>query len=1492
MTRWSKQPASWILLLALLLSSRLAAQVLVFTDAFPTNTPQVLNPSSVNLRSWEQASAEPDEPAHDGRPAFRSLWARFTAKDSGLIRFSVPLEDTPAPRIAVYTNATLATLGRVTSRSLGGFENELGFEAVAGVTYSIALDWIARSPRIPSVAFSRFYLRASTDRPLRLGETVTLEVVSTDPALELGAVSVQLEVALATTSFTPHRTLAVLDQPPRRITLTNQSGGHWRVTARQNDRRSTPTLLILRPPADDIADATELPSNLVGLELRRDMPVGSIEPGEYLPLTNQWFGIPTTVWWKWTPTTTGPLSVFSSPHGLWAAYDGDPLASLPLKAGFNGLNFEAIAGRTYYLQMVVANTPIFHTNRIQLRRLPTFDIQIAGAVPDNSIISGTFKGRGLLAPSSAVTVTGINLWPGESYSGFRMEGFGALPQTGQTAEGMPIYSLNLQPEGSVLQLSGTNLAGVMLSSDPVFVAARPANDSVDAADPLPLTGPNFGPFNGRLASASADDPAIPGATSVRSRWWKYEGTGEATLVFQSSTAGTKPIPGTLAVFRGKPGPDSKPLAWARTNALRWSVQTDVAPGETLYLLVEAEGDFHIAPPVVHPFRWRNPITRGYSWRSFDIELSPPLVPGVVLQKVSFDGDTHGARSLPANLRLYTWSTGELPIVFEYRMPNGATGTFRHTITVRAAGDEFSDARLIQPDIKDRLTRLQVSFTGATPELGEPNPFGPAQHTLWYQWKPPRTGVWQIEATNAASCIALFQGEHLGNLQFLAAHVAGSTNTQVRVDDQTTYSLLVARPDPGTGLETFFLRWVPENDSFSKPDPLALSSDFELRQFDPLGASGEPGEPAHGSQPASRSLWWIQHTTEAGYTELELYQLFSTPTPARVALYRGDSLDSLVAVPVQVVQDDQRVKARWNHKAGETLRMAVDMHTPFRFSAVQTHSLAWGTVPSRAKVDRPSRISVVDLSPESGELEVNFTAEHPSTLSAEAGDPLSRLWTPKGQRGFEGIVVNYRHGEEPWRSITTYVSVAPANDDFIDAEDLPWEPEAISRLSASRPQSSFEPEEPATNHLSGGSTWWRWTAPFTGEFRISKPGLSPPAIALFTGNTQTGLELVGVLPNGSEPFTHPFSATAGQIFHLAVGDSNSSMVAQAAITLRASNDAFAARIRLPPAGGRFQGNTLDATLEPDEPQQSPWRETGSVWFEYTASADGYVSISTQPFRPCTVHRGDSLTQLRPWSDGVGVLGWPHQVPVQAGETICIRVLNVQGSLAPEGNFVLHVLPTPTRLNASRDFAGRQQLQDRQLQPALLAPWGSFPESFLNPALYLPDYLRGQWWTFRAERAGRLRVHAWLTNETAAWLRLAPFRPEAFRLDAIRALPDGSLALVKTTTRLGGPLVADLAAGESIELRLAMPFDLFQINLIAELGEVVPPPTLKLVGDGTNPALEMSTLPGDPWSIEIAFDLNGPWWQFRSGFAESNMVREVLDPGMDEPDRPRFFRASSP
>jgi hypothetical protein len=114
--------------------------LLLFADNF-ANRGLLTNASGVGSGSTAGFSNEALEPRHAGKAGGHSAWLEWIAPSNGIVTFSTRGSGFDT-LLAIYTNATLATLGSVTSDDdRGGFlTSRTAFNALRGVHYQIAVD--------------------------------------------------------------------------------------------------------------------------------------------------------------------------------------------------------------------------------------------------------------------------------------------------------------------------------------------------------------------------------------------------------------------------------------------------------------------------------------------------------------------------------------------------------------------------------------------------------------------------------------------------------------------------------------------------------------------------------------------------------------------------------------------------------------------------------------------------------------------------------------------------------------------------------------------------------------------------------------------------------------------------------------------------------------------------------------------------------------------------------------------------------------------------------------------------------------------------------------------------------------------------------------------------------------------------------------------------------------------------------------------------------
>ncbi|MDH3297972.1 MAG: hypothetical protein OEM96_06825, partial [Gemmatimonadota bacterium] len=132
--------------------------------------------------------------------------------------------------------------------------------------------------------------------------------------------------------------------------------------------------------------------------------------------------------------------------------------------------------------------------------------------------------------------------------------------------------------------------------------------------------------------------------------------------------------------------------------------------------------------------------------------------------------------------------------------------------------------------------------------------------------------------------------------------------------------------------------------------------------------------------------------------------------------------------------------------------------------------------------------------------------------------------------------------------------------------------------------------------------------------------------------------------------------------------------------------FAAQAQVPPANddfvnaevlptdGTWLGSNIDATVEPGEPLHDGVPTGASIWFQWTAPTEGFVTVDTFGSDFDTVlalYTGtavDALTVVASNDDSQGLLSQLWLIPVSAG---VVHKLAVAGYSADQGNVTLNV-----------------------------------------------------------------------------------------------------------------------------------------------------------------------------------------------------------------------------
>jgi C1A family cysteine protease len=601
-------------------------------------------------------------------------------------------------------------------------------------------------------------------------------------------------------------------------------------------------------------------------------------------------------------------------------------------------------------------------------------------------------------------------------------------------------------------------------------------------------------------------------------------------------------------------------------------------------------------------------------------------------------------------------------------------------------------------------------------------------------------IYRIEASNSPASFAALGLPSSLTLDDVTGYITGT------LPATGSYPItLSASNAAGTGYQVLQLTvtgssiYGPPNDAFANRIPLSGSAANTTGTN--VSASAETGEPDHGAgMPASRSVWWTWTAPTSGLATLDT---IGSDVDTLLAVYTGTTVDGL---SLTASDDDSgggtTSQVSFSAVAGTIYQIAVDgrdsaegqialalrqsagagpANDAFANRIALSGALAVGSganLSATAEVGEPAhagdpatcsvwwtwtapaagRVTVDTIGSDFDTLLAVYTGSALTALTAVAADDQSGGGNTSLASFPATAGVTYQIAVDGWHGQTGGVQLhlelqgaAAANDHFANRITVTG---ATVTAAGSNLNATAEANEPAhAGYAARRSVWWTWTAPGTGVARFNTEGSAfDTLLAVYTGTALAGLVQVAADDDGGAGTTSSltFYASAGATYQIAVdgyAGASGSIALLGALSTGSSNDHFANRIALTGSHSADSGGNVSATAEAGEPDHSTYSPAKSVWWTWTAPANGMVTLSTAGSSFDTVlavYQGSSLASLIPVvANDDAALDLSSQVLFFAA-TGAVYQIAVDGYGGAEGSIELGLGQNPSSVLYSTDF----------------------------------------------------------------------------------------------------------------------------------------------------------------------------------------------------------------
>ncbi|GAB4170941.1 MAG: hypothetical protein Fur0032_10000 [Terrimicrobiaceae bacterium] len=594
-----------------------------------------------------------------------------------------------------------------------------------------------------------------------------------------------------------------------------------------------------------------------------------------------------------------------------------------------------------------------------------------------------------------------------------------------------------------------------------------------------------------------------------------------------------------------------------------------------------------------------------------------------------------------------------------------------TASPRPFQDNFAAPAVISgSSINVRTTNLLATAESGEPAHAG---VASATTTLWYSWTAPSTGTFVLNTQNSLidTVVAVYTGTALNALTPVVSNDDYSGNTWSRVEIPTTigttYRIAIAGKSGAQGLIRFALSGPPGEDNLA--NAINLPAFPEFASGSNVNAGKESGEPNHAGNAGGASIW-VKWTST--YTGPVIVHTTGSTIDTLLAVYSGPASAPTYPALTLVGENDDYSAAglttslvRFNATSGVTYYFATDGKNGAQgavrlalFPAIANDNFADRSTLTGApvNVDAPDTGYATRESSEpdhgglGGRYSLWYSWTAPATgsyqvdtegsmaylsLSVYTGSSLNAL-TPVGSGYLNGgfgnsrVILNATAG-------TTYaialdnpdaqfgsgklnikaITVAP-NNAFAAATTISGTPTLGSPIvvtghNTGADHETGEPDSSPDSVLT--SVWWKWTAPTTARFTLTTEGSAIDTIlGVYTGSSVNALTKIAEDDDSGTGLTSrlAFDATAGTTYSFRVygfAGATGNLTLNLETWQPVANDSFSTPVVFTGANYRHVVFTTEATAETGEPAHAGTAASRSVWFTYTATANGSVTLAT-------------------------------------------------------------------------------------------------------------------------------------------------------------------------------------------------------------------------------------------------------------------------------------------